>query len=364
MRFRFAVAFLCGMVLLLSVALYNAYRSVSNYRASVREAIITPLMSENASLVDLRKHASVFDASSERALVETTRESFLPILAAGLIALLLYAAFVFGITRPLKKLSRAMEQVGKTAAVSLPRLQESGASETRSIIRAYNKMREKLECYEALMGDASRFRGWKEISRVMVHEVQNLLSPVRGYAEIAAEQLKDPAPADVILRQLSATRDLLSRFRDMAHLPAAEYAEVNIAELVRDLQHEYPALSIEETETPLVWNSDPVLLGEILRNLVKNAFELGPETRVALETWGSDGLLRMRVKDNGPGLSEQALQRIFNPGYTTKPGNAGIGLAIVKNLTQELEGSISWKSTPGLGTEFVLEFPRRPEEKR
>ena len=66
------------------------------------------------------------------------------------------------------------------------------------------------------------------------------------------------------------------------------------------------------------------------------------------------------VRDNGPGIDSKTLEKIFSPFYTSKESGTGLGLAISKKLVDSHGGSIEAKSTPGVGTEFVVTFPKQP----
>jgi signal transduction histidine kinase len=105
----------------------------------------------------------------------------------------------------------------------------------------------------------------------------------------------------------------------------------------------------------------PEEFNQVISNLVQNAIEAAPETsgRVWLRGFAEDDNLVISVKDNGPGVRSEDVQRIFTPFFTTKgPGRGmGMGLTIAWRVVQSLGGTLEVK--PGMGAEFVLRLPRK-----
>ena len=106
-------------------------------------------------------------------------------------------------------------------------------------------------------------------------------------------------------------------------------------------------------------------LMQILVNLLKNAREameqaVTPDRKLVLRIARSEvdaSRVRIVCADNGPGIAARDLTRVFHYGFTTKPGGLGVGLHAAANAAKELGGSLSVRSTPGQGAEFVLDLP-------
>jgi len=105
----------------------------------------------------------------------------------------------------------------------------------------------------------------------------------------------------------------------------------------------------------------PEEFNQVISNLVQNAIEAAPDTggRVRVRAFGEGENLIVSVKDNGPGVPPEAVQRVFTPFFTTKgPGRGmGMGLTIAWRVVQSLGGTLELK--PGPGAEFVLRIPRK-----
>jgi signal transduction histidine kinase len=106
----------------------------------------------------------------------------------------------------------------------------------------------------------------------------------------------------------------------------------------------------------------PEEFGQVLSNLVQNAIEAVPEETGRVQVRGrvEDGVLVVSVKDNGPGIPPEVLQKLFTPFFSTKgPGRGvGLGLTITRRVVQSLGGNLSVTSAVGQGTEFVIRLPR------
>ena len=102
-------------------------------------------------------------------------------------------------------------------------------------------------------------------------------------------------------------------------------------------------------------------------NLIANALDAVAEGPNAPTLWVSAGEnlagteAWVRVRDNGPGIDAETRRKIFDPFYTTKHAGTGLGLALSKKLVETHGGTLEVESEPGVGSEFIVAFPRDPE---
>ncbi|MCP4997126.1 MAG: histidine kinase, partial [Gammaproteobacteria bacterium] len=126
------------------------------------------------------------------------------------------------------------------------------------------------------------------------------------------------------------------------------------------------ALNLDQSIPPLI--SDRNRVKQVLTNLIKNAVEALPNggvisitTRDQVNLNGAQ-FVELRIRDDGPGIPETILNRIFTPVESTKgPNNSGLGLTIVNNLMADLNGTISCGNSREGGAEFVIMLPRKLE---
>ncbi|NLF88974.1 PAS domain-containing protein [Candidatus Bathyarchaeota archaeon] len=104
--------------------------------------------------------------------------------------------------------------------------------------------------------------------------------------------------------------------------------------------------------------SDPLYLKRILVNLVSNALQAMPNGgKLTIRTDYTDEHVSIAVKDTGPGIPDDVKPNIFQPLFTTKAKGQGLGLAVVKRLTEALKGTATFESQPGDGTSFIVKVP-------
>ena len=95
--------------------------------------------------------------------------------------------------------------------------------------------------------------------------------------------------------------------------------------------------------------------------MVKNAIQAIPEEQenklVFVTVFRQDNEVKIAVKDNGKGISKENQERVFAPKFTTKSSGMGLGLAIIKNIIENYNGTITFETEPNVGTEFLVSFP-------
>ncbi len=202
-------------------------------------------------------------------------------------------------------------------------------------------------------------QAWKRLIRVLGHELNNSLAPIRSMSATLGDLLRrrsrphdwedDMATGLSIIAQRSAS---LSRFMDaysrLARLPPPRLAAVSIGELVQRVSAFESRRPIRLTMGPtLVVAADADQLEQLLINLLRNAVDAveGNDGEVSL-SWqvASGGWLELRVEDEGAGLPETA--NLFVPFFTTKPGGSGIGLVLSRQIAEAHGGSLVLENRP------------------
>ncbi len=275
----------------------------------------------------------------------------LTVLMAVLIAALYVAAR--GITRPLRRLARAAEMIGRGSRS--PPLPQSGARELRDAARAFNSMQERLHRY---------LDSRTAVLAAMSHDLKTPLTRLRLQVETLIE---DPAVRERLGRELDEmegmVRGALALFRGQDEQEALEPTDVDA--LVESVRQGFAEMG---HDVQLTGHANGVLLARpqalkrCLTNLVSNAVKFGERARIVV----SDGVaLSIVVSDDGPGIAPEYLERVFEPFFRLESsrnrdtGGTGLGLSIARDVAQAHGGTLQLRNRLQGGLEAELRLPRR-----
>lgn len=224
--------------------------------------------------------------------------------------------------------------------------------------------------------DEKELDSWRKLIRVMMHEIMNSITPITSLSESLAgyfykdKKTKTPAEIDektidTTIRGLEVIREqgkglisFVESYRKLTRLPKPEkklFSAKNLIENINILsgsfQHaEHVQISFEVKPEELEILADEKQISQVLINLVKNAFQANAENKAAkvkiISALGESGRPVIRVIDNGPGIPEDVLDKIFIPFFTTKENGSGIGLSLSRQIMQMHGGSLKVESKP------------------
>ncbi len=249
---------------------------------------------------------------------------------------------------------------------------EANSKEINSLISAYNKMVDKLEESATKLAQSEREQAWREMAKQVAHEIKNPLTPMRLTVQSFQRKFDETDPnlkqklkdySETLIQQIDAMSSVASAFSNFASMPAQDNENLNVVEVV-DLtldifNEEYIIFESEESE--IISKMDRTQLVRIVNNLVKNAIQSIPENQleksilVAVKKVETNVLIT--VQDNGIGIEQENIERIFEPKFTTKTSGMGLGLGIIKNIIENYKGTITFESTFGKGTTFTVSLP-------
>ncbi len=224
---------------------------------------------------------------------------------------------------------------------------------------------------------AQKNAAWGEVARRLAHEIKNPLTPIQLSAERLQHKLADklePTDAAIlerstktIVQQVEAMKEMVDDFSEYAKPSKKQSVAIDLATLVQEVLALYALKSDVEFKTYfepglLPINGDPVSIRQVLHNLIKNALE-------AIESKGVIGIdlhrmqknnaefIEIWLTDDGPGIKEEHIEKIFEPYVTTKAKGTGLGLAIVKKIIEEHGGAIRVDVNRKTGAGFILQLP-------
>lgn len=214
-------------------------------------------------------------------------------------------------------------------------------------------------------------RAWQRIVRVLGHEMNNSLAPIKSLAGSLETLLRrEPMPrdwkddAESGLKSIAARADSLSRFMQaytrLAKLPPPQKEDFDVGELVQRVVNLEPRLKVQVKPGPkLQIHADAAQIEQVLINLMHNAVDAALETKGAVEIrWRETGeCVEVIVRDEGEGIMN--VSNLFVPFFTTKPEGSGIGLTLSRQIAEAHDGTLSLNNRKDRsGAEAVLRLPR------
>jgi nitrogen fixation/metabolism regulation signal transduction histidine kinase len=223
---------------------------------------------------------------------------------------------------------------------------------------------------------AQRDAAWGEVARRLAHEIKNPLTPIQLSAERLQQKLKDKLPeveADMLTRatgtivsHVAALKGMVDDFTQYAHASRMNARALVLNDLVREVLVLYEAMGVAiearlAEDLPQIY-ADPAMLRQVLHNLFQNAIDAltGVDNpKILVSTSQGTGGVLLTVRDNGTGIAEGVMGRIFEPYVTTKPKGTGLGLAIVKKIVDEHNGRILVENVKPHGATVSIVLPSK-----
>jgi signal transduction histidine kinase len=274
----------------------------------------------------------------------------LAVLLAAVIGVSLVA--VRWATRPLKVLAEAAEELGKD--IHRPPLAESGPAEVARAARAFNTMQSRLARF---IEDRSRALA------AMSHDLKTPITRLRLRAELlddAALKARFTGDLAEMEAMVGATLDFM---RGIDTGEAAQPVDIQalLESLQADLQETGGRMTIEgDARGP--YRGKPQALKRCLANLLQNAINYGGSATIAVDD--NADRLEIRIRDEGPGIPEQELERVFEPFYrlegsrNRETGGTGLGLSIARSIAEAHGGRVRLRNRAEGGLEATLTLPR------
>lgn len=275
------------------------------------------------------------------------------------------------ITKSLKIISDKMQET-QLNQLNEKIVIEDGSKEINLLIRSYNNMVDKLEESATILAQSEREQAWREMAKQVAHEIKNPLTPMRLTVQSFQRKFNPNDPeiskklddyTKTILQQIDTMTAVAGAFSNFATMPAQQNETLNVVRIVKMaleiFNEDYIQFSALEDE--IIAKLDRTQLIRVITNLVKNAIQAIPEEQenkqvfVTVFRQGDD--VKIAVKDNGKGISIENQERVFEPKFTTKSSGMGLGLAIIKNIIENYNGTITFETEPNVGTEFLVSFP-------
>ncbi len=277
------------------------------------------------------------------------------------------------VTKPLKLIQDKLSKIklGKTNEL----IEWHEMDEIGSLVSEYNRMIGELAKSAELLAKSERESAWREMAKQVAHEIKNPLTPMKLSIQHLQRIWKDDAPdmdqkverlTQTIIEQIDTLSSIATEFSNFAKMPKANLEKINVQEILlnsialfQDSENIHIDFENKTRDNAFVLADKEQLL-RVFNNLIKNAIQAIPEERkgeIEIGLKEENEFYIISIKDNGIGINDDALDKIFVPNFTTKTGGMGLGLAMVKSIIESSNGKISFETNPPEGSTFFVALP-------
>lgn len=276
------------------------------------------------------------------------------------------------ITSPLRQLHTSLNSL--KFGRNMSRLKYDKKDEIGDLVEDYNTKLQELETAAVQLAKSERESAWRDMAKQVAHEIKNPLTPMK----LSVQHLKrsfDPNDPDLeqkinrvsnsLIEQIDALTRIANEFSNFAKMPIPQIEKFDLVELIKGV------LSIFENESSTVIsydglenvtiNGDKNQLLRVINNLLKNALQAISHTdgKILISTKIEGEDIIIRIKDNGSGIPEEQIEKMFVPYFTTKNTGTGLGLSMVKQIIENHGGTIAFETEKGKGTCFTIKLPNK-----
>jgi signal transduction histidine kinase len=287
------------------------------------------------------------------------------------------------IADPVNRLTRATRRIARGDLDA--RIAATSTDELRRLVEDFNQMARDLKRQRTELERTQRLEAWADMARQVAHDIKNPLTPIQLSAEHARRVNIDrgrplsPVLDDcvnAILSQVTLLRQISAEFSSFASSPTPRPEPTSIAALIQEVVEPYRTglaqrleIEVQAPENLPLLFIDRTLFARALTNVIENALHAMPGSgRLAIAArldtadtaqspTGNPQCVIVEITDTGMGMDQDALNRLFEPYFSTKATGTGLGLTISKRNVELNGGTIEVHSERGIGTRVTITLP-------
>lgn len=314
---------------------------------------------------------------STQELSNETNYILINIINIAIFVLLIASLFAFlisnSIVKPFQQIIKQFTKIN-LSEINKP-LKWDNNDEIGLLVKQYNRMLRKLEINTKLLKKNEREMAWREMAKQVAHEIKNPLTPMKLSMQMLERAIKENSPnvteltkkvTHTIIEQIDNLTSIATNFSNFAKLPESnnEIIELNkilyiATGIYNDNQQIEFLFHIPNYQIKL--NADKNQLTRLFINIIENAVQAIPSNQKGYISLTiskiKNNFVRISIEDNGIGISEEQSRRLFEPKFTTKSSGTGIGLAMCKDIIEQIGGKITFESQVNIGTIFHIDLP-------
>lgn len=245
------------------------------------------------------------------------------------------------------------------------------------LIADYNRMVEELRESAEKLAKSEKESAWKEMAKQVAHEIKNPLTPMRLNIQLLQRSIPTlPEESQErlttfcasMLEQIDTLSNIATSFSNFAKMPKPEMEKVDLCDLWKHIKVLYENENRAEVEfenllkgEPHLVQADKAQVNRVLVNLIKNALQSIPSDRagkILVQLYNDQDFYVFSVADNGTGVTEDMVNKLFEPNFTTKSSGMGLGLAMCQKIVEDHGGEIGFDTKIDKGSTFYFTIPK------
>ena len=280
------------------------------------------------------------------------------------------------IADPVNRLTRATRRIARGDLDA--RVAATSSDELRRLVEDFNQMAADLKRQRTELERTQRLEAWADMARQVAHDIKNPLTPIQLSAEHARrvniDRGRPLSPVldecvNAILTQVKLLRQISTEFSSFASSPTPRPEPTKLPALLEEVAEPYRAglsgriaVAVDAPTTLPTVTIDRTLFARALTNVIENALHAMPgQGRLSIVARDRSGegarAIAIETTDSGVGMDQEALNRIFEPYFSTKATGTGLGLTIAKRNIELNGGTIQVRSQRGVGTTVTMTLP-------
>jgi len=282
-----------------------------------------------------------------------------------ILSIIIFISIFYKITHPIKELQNATSEIRKgDFSIILP---ETGIKEMKELKQSFNSMSRELSTVQSKLLKAEKEMIWKELSRILAHEIKNPLTPIQlSIQRLEEKYISNPKKFDAIFtesveiinQEISNLHNLAKSFSTFAKNINPDFSIFNpfalVANIIKPYQNSYNIELAGDQNSTISF--DQTHFYQIITNILQNAIDVSSNDKKIIIDFIKKEKLEVQIKDFGSGIDRSDLDKIFEPYYTRKKKGTGLGLALVNKLIEVNNAEISVQSELGKGSVFTIKM--------
>lgn len=291
---------------------------------------------------------------------------------AVLLVILISTILANQISRPIRNLTYATRSVAKGDLNTV--VEEKNRGEIQELINGFNSMVKELKIKQMELAEMERETAWKDMAKQVAHEIKNPLTPMKLSVQQLVAAHNDNSSkfnsifekvTNTIIHQIDTLKNIASEFSAFARMPRLKIEDVDIIKILFDAKilftDEDVEIQIESEHRQYIASNDFDQLLRTMINLIRNSIQ-AKATKIDIRLIEIDDHYEISITDNGLGIDEKYVNKVFDLNFTTKIEGMGIGLNVAKRFIESLHGKIEISPGSKNGTKIVILLPKKINE--